>query len=245
MPALARWFGVAAAGSTVRREVGAGLATYLTLCYIVFVQPAVLSAAGMDPRGVLFATCVASAIGCFLMAACGAALGPALRREMLDLVDRMRRARGLTVLLVSHQPADARYAADRTAFVEAGELRVGHADHLERVVREPVPRRVRVGAVHALDPVADEGGTLAQQAGRHRVVVEVRVERAEERAVGEGRARAQQIGVRGDGRQGVEENDAAKSERESQSSPLTRTPNSPCGRASSTSTITMKATESR
>jgi thiamine transport system ATP-binding protein len=52
-----------------------------------------------------------------------AALGPALRREMLDLVGRIRRARGLTVLLVSHQPADARYAADRTAFVEAGAIR--------------------------------------------------------------------------------------------------------------------------
>ena len=30
---LDRWFRVAAAGSTVRREVGAGLVTYLTLCY--------------------------------------------------------------------------------------------------------------------------------------------------------------------------------------------------------------------
>lgn len=52
-----------------------------------------------------------------------AALGPALRREMLDLVGRMRRSRGLTVLLVSHQPSDARYAADRVAFLEAGAIR--------------------------------------------------------------------------------------------------------------------------
>lgn len=51
-----------------------------------------------------------------------AALGPGLRREMLDLVNRLRRARGLTVLLVSHHPDDARYAADRTAFVEAGRI---------------------------------------------------------------------------------------------------------------------------
>jgi len=51
-----------------------------------------------------------------------AALGPALRREMLDLVNRMRRARGLTVLMVSHQPSDALYAADRTAFVEDGQI---------------------------------------------------------------------------------------------------------------------------
>ncbi|WP_119459693.1 thiamine ABC transporter ATP-binding protein [Rhodospirillaceae bacterium SYSU D60014] len=51
-----------------------------------------------------------------------AALGPALRREMLDLVDEMRKARGLTVLLVSHHPEDARYAAARTAFVHAGKI---------------------------------------------------------------------------------------------------------------------------
>jgi thiamine transport system ATP-binding protein len=51
-----------------------------------------------------------------------AALGPALRREMLDLVQDIRRERGLTVLLVSHQPEDARHAADRTAFVHDGRI---------------------------------------------------------------------------------------------------------------------------
>jgi thiamine transport system ATP-binding protein len=52
-----------------------------------------------------------------------AALGPKLRREMLDLVNALRRARGLTVLLVSHQPEDARYGADRVAFIQAGQVR--------------------------------------------------------------------------------------------------------------------------
>ena len=51
-----------------------------------------------------------------------AALGPALRRDMLDLVRDIRRERRLTVLMVSHQPEDARYAADRTAFVHAGRI---------------------------------------------------------------------------------------------------------------------------
>jgi thiamine transport system ATP-binding protein len=51
-----------------------------------------------------------------------AALGPAQRREMLDLVRQLRQARGLTVLLVSHQPEDALYAADRTAFVYDGRV---------------------------------------------------------------------------------------------------------------------------
>jgi len=52
-----------------------------------------------------------------------AALGPKLRREMLDLVNALRRARGLTVLFVSHQPEDARHGADRVAFLQAGEVR--------------------------------------------------------------------------------------------------------------------------
>ncbi len=51
-----------------------------------------------------------------------AALGPALRREMLDLVDSLRRQAGLTVLMVSHQPEDARRIAERTAFVFEGRV---------------------------------------------------------------------------------------------------------------------------
>jgi thiamine transport system ATP-binding protein len=51
-----------------------------------------------------------------------AALGPALRREMLDLVRALQAARNLTVLLVSHQPDDALYAAARTAFVHEGRV---------------------------------------------------------------------------------------------------------------------------
>jgi thiamine transport system ATP-binding protein len=51
-----------------------------------------------------------------------AALGPALRREMLDLVRALQADRKLTVLLVSHQPEDALYAAARTAFVHGGHV---------------------------------------------------------------------------------------------------------------------------
>ena len=55
-------------GSTVGTEIRGGVVTYLTLSYILFVQPAVLSVAGMPPNDVFVATCVASAIACFLMA---------------------------------------------------------------------------------------------------------------------------------------------------------------------------------
>lgn len=58
-----------------------------------------------------------------------AALGPALRRDMLKLVRDLWRERGLTVVLVSHYPGDARLAATDVAFVHAGRiLRHGQAD---------------------------------------------------------------------------------------------------------------------
>ena len=50
------------------------------------------------------------------------ALDPGLRAEMLALVDRLRRDRGLTVVMVSHEVADARRIAERTAFVHDGRI---------------------------------------------------------------------------------------------------------------------------
>src|SRR5438477_2075476 len=54
--------------TTVRTEVLAGVTTFMTMSYIIFVQPAVLSTTGMDFQAVLATTCIVSAIGCFLMA---------------------------------------------------------------------------------------------------------------------------------------------------------------------------------
>ncbi len=51
-----------------------------------------------------------------------AALGPALRRDMLDLVKAMQQARGLTVVMVTHQPEDAQAAASHTAYLENGHI---------------------------------------------------------------------------------------------------------------------------
>ena len=51
-----------------------------------------------------------------------ASLGPALRREMLDLVADLHRERGMTVLLVTHHPDDAGAIAGRIAFVEDGRI---------------------------------------------------------------------------------------------------------------------------
>lgn len=51
-----------------------------------------------------------------------AALGPALRREMLDVIIALQVRRGFTVLIVSHQPEDALYAARHTAFIANGQV---------------------------------------------------------------------------------------------------------------------------
>jgi AGZA family xanthine/uracil permease-like MFS transporter len=66
--ALDRFFDLSQHGTSVRTEVLAGATTFLTLAYIIFVQPAVLGAAGMDFGAVLVATCIASGIATLLMA---------------------------------------------------------------------------------------------------------------------------------------------------------------------------------
>ena len=50
------------------------------------------------------------------------ALGPALRRDMLDLIKEIQIEKQLTVLMVTHQPEDAKYAASRIAFVQDGHI---------------------------------------------------------------------------------------------------------------------------
>lgn len=54
--------------TSIQREVLGGLTTFLTMSYIIFVQPAILSEAGMDFGAVMTATCLSSAVACFLMA---------------------------------------------------------------------------------------------------------------------------------------------------------------------------------
>ena len=65
---LERQFDLAKHGTTVRTEVLAGFTTFLTLAYILFVQPALLSSIGLDLGAVFVATCLASAFATLLMA---------------------------------------------------------------------------------------------------------------------------------------------------------------------------------
>ena len=62
---LERLFRLRESGTTVRVELRAGVATFLTMSYIIFVQPAILSQAGMDFGAVMAATCISSAVAIF------------------------------------------------------------------------------------------------------------------------------------------------------------------------------------
>jgi AGZA family xanthine/uracil permease-like MFS transporter len=64
---LEKLFKIKAQGSTVRGEIVGGVTTFLTMAYIIFVNPAILAEAGMDQGAVFVATCLAAAIGCLIM----------------------------------------------------------------------------------------------------------------------------------------------------------------------------------
>ena len=65
---LDRYFGLTKSGSDVRTELIAGITTFLTMVYIVFVNPQILGNAGMDKGAVFVATCIASAVSTLVMA---------------------------------------------------------------------------------------------------------------------------------------------------------------------------------
>lgn len=70
-----------------------------------------------------------------------AALGPALRDEMLDLVAELQQRTAMTVLMVTHNPQDALRIAATTAFLDAG--RIVARDSTERLLSDQGPQVVR------------------------------------------------------------------------------------------------------
>jgi AGZA family xanthine/uracil permease-like MFS transporter len=64
---LERTFQLSAHGTTVKTELLAGLTTFLTMAYIIFVNPDILAAAGMPKDAVFVATCLAAALGSAIM----------------------------------------------------------------------------------------------------------------------------------------------------------------------------------
>ena len=62
-----QYFAIDERQSSISTEVMAGITTFLTMAYIIFVNPNILSEAGMDRGAVFVATCLAAAVGCFMM----------------------------------------------------------------------------------------------------------------------------------------------------------------------------------
>lgn len=64
---LERMFKLSENKTSFRTELLAGVTTFLTMCYIIIVNPMILSETGMDHGAVFVATCLAAAIGCLVM----------------------------------------------------------------------------------------------------------------------------------------------------------------------------------
>ena len=64
---MLKYFEIDERNTTLRREVMAGFTTFLTMAYIIFVNPQILGGTGMDAGAVLVATCLAAAFGSIVM----------------------------------------------------------------------------------------------------------------------------------------------------------------------------------
>ena len=64
---LEKLFKLSEHNTSVRTELLAGITTFLTMAYIIFVNPSILAQTGMDQGAVFVATCLAAAFGCFIM----------------------------------------------------------------------------------------------------------------------------------------------------------------------------------
>ncbi len=67
MSMMEKFFNLKAQGTDVRTELLAGVTTFLTMAYIIFVNPSILGDAGMPKDAVFVATCIAAAIGTLVM----------------------------------------------------------------------------------------------------------------------------------------------------------------------------------
>lgn len=65
---LEKWFKLSERGTNVKTEVIAGVTTFMTMAYILAVNPSILSASGMDKNAILMATAIAAFIGTMAMA---------------------------------------------------------------------------------------------------------------------------------------------------------------------------------
>src|SRR5712692_9741231 len=67
LTAISRYFGFARAGTTLTREVVAGITTFVTMSYIIVVNPAILKTANIPVEASMIATIVTAIVGTLLM----------------------------------------------------------------------------------------------------------------------------------------------------------------------------------
>lgn len=77
----------------LRTELLAGLTTFLTMAYIIAINPSILSEAGMDAGALVTGTCLAAALGCFSWASSPTAIRPGQRHGTQRILRLQRRAR--------------------------------------------------------------------------------------------------------------------------------------------------------
>ncbi|HYT74325.1 MAG TPA: NCS2 family permease [Vicinamibacterales bacterium] len=127
-------------GTSVRTEIAAGATTFLAMAYIVFVQPTVLAAAGMDFGAVLVATCLASGIATLLMGALAnypIAVAPAMGHNFFF---------AFTVVVAMHVPWPIALGAVAIAgaifVLTAG---IGLREHLIAAIPQSLQQAIAVG----------------------------------------------------------------------------------------------------
>ncbi len=64
---LEKYFSIDSHQTTVQKEVLAGVTTFITMAYIIFVNPQMMAQSGMDHGAIFVGTCLAAAIACFIM----------------------------------------------------------------------------------------------------------------------------------------------------------------------------------
>ena len=65
---MERWFHLSENNTSIKRETIAGLTTFVSMAYILFVIPTILGEAGMDKGAAFTATALSAILGCGLMA---------------------------------------------------------------------------------------------------------------------------------------------------------------------------------
>jgi len=139
MAALARYFKLEERNTTVLQEVRAGTATFLTMSYILLVNPQLLSKLSVPPTDIVISTAVASAVGSFICGVFGNlpfGLGPGFGLSAYLTYGLVMGGDGLTL-----------QQAFTSCFVAGLVLLVLSVTGVASVVMNLIPQAVKVGTI--------------------------------------------------------------------------------------------------